>query len=362
MNTELKNALAAANREAQYDACAKRLLGQKCILAHILVNTVEEFYGMNPKDVVDYIEGTPYIGTVPVEPGLTNKEAPVENQAVSVEKTTAEVDAGGQNNLMRTEGVPAFATEKQPRIVGWNTENQELGEGLIRFDIVFYVRRKNGLSQIIVNVEAQKDEPDSYDILNRTVFYGSRLISSQKERDFVKSHYNDIRQVYSIWICMNMPENSINHIHFTDDALLGNYQWKGNLDLLNIVMVGLAKQIPAQEERYTLHRLLGVLLSQKLEADEKLEIMEREYDIPAEEEIREEVNIMCNLSQGIKEEGIAIGESRGEARGMMAGRAKAENRIIHNMYKNGFSVNQIAAVTEKDAKTVEAILLENTYS
>ena len=321
MNTELKSAVTAASREAQYDACVKRLLGQKCILAHILVNTVEEFYGMNPKDVVDYIEGTPYIGTVPVEPGLTNREV-------------------------------------KPRIVGWNTENQELGEGLIRFDIVFYVRRKTGMSQIIVNVEAQKDEPDSYDILNRTVFYGSRLISSQKERDFVKSHYNDIRQVYSIWICMNMPENSINHIHFTDDALLGNYQWKGNLDLLNIVMVGLAKQIPAQEERYTLHRLLGVLLSQKLEADEKLAIMEKEYDIPAEEEIREEVNIMCNLSQGIKEEGIAIGE----ARGMLAGRANAEFRIIHNMRKNGFTINQIAAVTEKDAKTVEAILLENTYS
>lgn len=50
----------------------------------------------------------------------------------------------------------------------------------MRFDIVFYVRMKDGLSQIIINVEAQKDEPQRYGILNRAVFYVSRLISSQK--------------------------------------------------------------------------------------------------------------------------------------------------------------------------------------
>lgn len=72
MNTELKNAVKATDKDAQYDTSAKRLLGQKSILAHILVKTVDEFKGMNPKDVVDCIEGTPHISTVPVEPGLTN--------------------------------------------------------------------------------------------------------------------------------------------------------------------------------------------------------------------------------------------------------------------------------------------------
>ena len=35
----------------------------KSILVHILVKTVDEFKGMNPKDVVDCIEGTPHIST-----------------------------------------------------------------------------------------------------------------------------------------------------------------------------------------------------------------------------------------------------------------------------------------------------------
>ena len=72
MDMEIKNAVNAANTDAQYDEKAKRLLGNKMILAHILVKTVDEFLGMNPKEVASYIEGEPFISAVPVEPGLTN--------------------------------------------------------------------------------------------------------------------------------------------------------------------------------------------------------------------------------------------------------------------------------------------------
>ena len=61
MNTEIKNAIQAADSEAQYDESAKRLLAQKYVLAHILVRTVEEFQGMEIEKVVSLIEGDPYI-------------------------------------------------------------------------------------------------------------------------------------------------------------------------------------------------------------------------------------------------------------------------------------------------------------
>lgn len=314
MNTELKNAVEATDRDAQYDESAKRLLGQKSILAHILVKTVDEFKGMNPRDVVSYIEGTPYISSVPVEPGLTNMV----------------VERDGE------------------RVVGFNSENQERNEGLIRFDIVFYVRMKDGLSQIIINVEAQKSDPEGYDILNRAIFYVSRLISSQKERDFVNSNFDDMKRVYSIWVCMNMDENSMNHIHLTNDQVLGNCEWKGKLDLINIVMIGLAKELPPHDENYELHRLLGALLSKELTIDEKLNIIGTEYDIPMEEDFRKDVSVMCNLSQGIKEDGIEIGKEIGEAIG--------EARIIINMHNNGFTAQQISAATNKDLKEVEKII------
>lgn len=326
MNTALRNSITATGKEAQYDACAKRLLGQKYILSHILIKTVEEFHGMHPEDVVPLIEGEPLIRTVPVEPGLTNA-------------------------VLRKNGT---------RIVGFNTEASELHEGLIRFDIVFYVRMKNGLSQIIINVEAQRSEPARYAILNRAVFYASRLISSQKERDFENSDYDGIRQVYSIWICMNMDTNSMCHIHLTRDDLIGSFPWRGNLDLLNIILIGLIDELPEHDDTYELHRLLGALLSQNLPVEQKLAIIDREYDIPLEHEFRKEVDTMCSLSQGIKEEGIAIGEARGESRGIAIGESRGiamgETKIILTMYRNGLSAEQISTATDKSIEDITSII------
>ena len=72
MNTELKNAVLATDLKAQYDACAKKLLGYKDILARILIEAVEEFWGMSPEEVKPLIEDDIQIGKVPVDPGLTN--------------------------------------------------------------------------------------------------------------------------------------------------------------------------------------------------------------------------------------------------------------------------------------------------
>lgn len=307
MNTEIANAVNAAGDKAQYDTRVKRLLAQKSILAHILVKTIDEFKGMKPEDVVKYIEGEPSISVVPVEPGLAN-----------MEKT----DAAGQ------------------RIVGLNTENAEINEGLVRFDIIFYVRMKNGLSQIIVNIEAQKDEPTEYKILNRAIFYVSRLISSQKERDFVNTNYDDIKQVFSIWICMNMDDNSLSHIHLKKDELLKPCNWKGNLDLLNIVLIGITNGIPEHDEKYEMHRLIGALLSSELKEQEKLDIIEHEYNIPTSQEFREDVRIMCNLSTGIEERATE----------------KTSEKFILNMYKKGYTLDQIADVAETDVDEVEAII------
>ena len=361
LNTELKNSIAATDKEAQYDESAKRLLSQKIILAHILAKTVPEFTSMNPTDIVPLIEGEPYISSVPVDPGLSNIEKPKADEQITNGLSNIKKESNGQ------------------RIIGLNDENIEINEGMIRFDIIFYVRiplksniadkditannstdAENRLSQIIINVEAQKSEPQKYDILNRAIFYVSRMISSQKGRDFENSDYNNIKQVYSIWVCMNMPENSMSHIHLLKDDLIDKHNWHGNLDLLNIIMVGLSNNLPPHDDTYEMHRLLSALLSKDLTVNEKLDIIGNEYDIPVENNLREDVNVMCNLSQGIKEDGIAIGEARGiaigEARGRAEGEATAETKIVLNMHNNGLTPEQIAAFTNKNIDDVKAII------
>ena len=260
LNTEIKNAVNIAGDKAQYDENAKRLLGNKSILAHILTSTVEEFRGMNPADVEGYIEGEPCISSVPIEPGLTN------------------IKQGGK------------------RLAGLNSESVDANEGVVRFDIVFYVRLKDGVSQIIINIEAQKDAPSGYSILNRGIFYACRLISSQKERDFVNTNYDDIKCVYTIWICMNMPENSLDYYQLANRKVLGSRTWEGKQDMINIVLIGLAKDLPMHDEKYELHRLLVALMSKQLTTSEKLNIIEKEYKIQVNDTLRKQFG---NMSRGI---------------------------------------------------------------
>ena len=171
------------------------------------MKTVDEFKGMKPEDVVKYIEGEPSISVVPVEPGLAN-----------MEKT----DATGQ------------------RIVGLNTENAEIKEGLVR--------------------------------------------------------------------------------------------------------IGITNEIPEHDEKYEMHRLIGALLSSELKEQEKLDIIEHEYNIPISQEFREDVRIMCNLSTGIEE------------RATERATEKTSEKFILNMYKKGYTLDQIADVAETGVDEVEAII------
>ena len=239
MDNELIYSADATYQKAQYDASAKRLLGQKIILAHIMIRVVDEFKGMDAETVASLIEGEPYISQVPVEPGLTNKE--------TVDSGTGEW------------------------IVGLNTESSEIDEGKVYFDIIFYVRMRDGLAKMIINLEA----------------------------------------------------------------------------------------------------------SQTMTAEQKLKLIKQEYDIPVDRHsIREEVKIMCNLSEGVEEmgyvkgeaagmiagraEGEKIGEARGKAIGRSEGRleGKSEERadIILKMHKKGYSLEQIMDVTEMSEAEIKAII------
>ena len=139
---------------------------------------------------------------------------------------------------------------------------------------------------------------------------------------------------------MNMDENTMSYVHLANDTLLGSYHWSGKLDLLNIVLIGLSNDLPEHDEKYELHRLLGALLSKELSAEEKLNIIEKEYNIPVESSIRKDVSAMCNLSQGIEEHATAT----------------VNAKVVMNMHKKGYTSEQIAEIVEKSVEEVEAII------
>ena len=63
---------------------------------------------------------------------------------------------------------------------------------------------------------------------------------------------------------------------------------------------------------------------------------------------------MCNLSQGLVEEGIAEGIAKGIAKG--------EAEIIIKMYNKGFAVEEIAETIDKDVEEVKEIIEAKTLS
>ena len=256
--------------EAQYDAEAKLLLAQKPFLANILVRTVKDYMGLNPCDVEKLIEGEPYISTIPVEPGFTNSV----------------------------------------QIKGMNSENKVRNEGVAYFDILFYVRTSDGLSKVIINIEAQKSEPIDYDVEMRGLYYAIREVSSQLDREFDSQNYNDIKKVYSIWICMNEKDNMLEKIYLTKNDIIGISRWKDMYEIVNVVIIRLAKTLDLQTE-HELHRFLGALFLPELSAEEKNYMLENEFDIKMEGDRKELLKSMCNLSQGIKEQGIEQGIEQG---------------------------------------------------
>ena len=208
------------------------------------------------------------------------------------------------------------------------------------------------LANILVNIEAQKDEPSSYYIQNRAVFYACRMVSSQKERDFTGMNFNDIKKVYTIWICMNQKENSLNYLHLTNEKLMGKTAIEKAGDLIHIILLGLAKNLPPYTEKNKLHRLLGALFTNELTADEKISIIESEYNIEAKNELRKDVRKVSGLGESLVE---SAAEEAWE-QGLELGGKQREIKFIISMNEKGYTIEQIADVTEKSREEVEAVL------
>lgn len=300
INKDVLDSIMLDKDSGAYDRAAKRLLAKKIVLAWILKNLVPEFANATIKDIAEKcIEGTPEVAVIPVDPDKTNTA-----------RSALAKDIRGSNN-----------------------ESSSQTEGVITFDVLFraIVPGTGEHIALIINIEAQKDIPTEYPLISRGVYYGCRLISSQKETEFTGQDFGSIKKVYSIWLCMYAPEgkkNCINQYSLTEMHILGNAEEKhSEYDLLNIIMLYLGDE----RTQNRLMRLLHLLFLAPMKAAEKKTILHDEYDIDLTGDMEEEMNTMCNLGEGIAERAMAEGEARGEVIGMEKERLVALKRIIKNM-------------------------------
>ncbi len=281
MNNELSRELSYAKEKVQYDTQCKRVLSQKQILAWILKRTVKEFTDLPVRQIILCIEGLPEISSVPVYAG--------KDKEISAEPET----------VRRT----------NEKISGMPNEDKVPEEGTVYFDIRFRVSVPGGKHvQMIINVEAQKSFYPGYEIVTRGIFYSARMISAQSGVDFSASDYDDIRKVYSIWLCMNAPKrigNAISEYSFGKrDLLPGLPDRPRAYDKISVIVIALNENVPSEDPFIG---MINTLFSVTIPYPVKKKRLEEEYHISMSSGLEKEVDLMCNLSDYVEEQGIQKG-------------------------------------------------------
>lgn len=329
-----------AGKNPEYDAAAKKLLSSKKILAWILKYCVEEFKNSSIADIRDrYIIGIPETASVPVLPDETNAAA-----------------------MMGTD-----------RISGERTEDTTITEGKVTFDVRFRaITPHNELVQLIINIEAQRSRRTSYPLLKRAMYYVSRLISSQYGVDFDKAQYGKIKKVYSIWLCMDAPDEKggITRYRMQEEPEYGNVRTdKEDYDLQQVVMVYVAHARADMENR--LLNLLGELFISEDNAKTKKEALNDHYDIDLNDDEEGLVKTMCNLSVGLYARGQERGEQSGFIKGEQSGFAKGEqsgftkgrmensNEIVMNLLHMHVGMDFIKKATGRSEEDIRKLAEEH---
>jgi len=89
-------------------------------------------------------------------------------------------------------------------------------------------------------------------------------------------------------------------VQYQQENIIGEFKKKTRYDLMSVVMICFNEK-SWQKKISKLHGMLGTVFSEKLSAKEKEQILEEEYGIEAEREVKEGIRSMCNLSAGIEE-------------------------------------------------------------
>ena len=115
-----------------------------------------------------------------------------------------------------------------------------------------------------------------------------------------------------------------------------------NYDLMSIVMIYLGDE--TDKVSSPILKLLNRLLSEKLSAEEKLEMLETEYKISRTEKIEEELTHMCNLSQGV----------------LQRGREQRNIEIAQNGLRNNVPLDTISIMTGLTISELTDMTIEKT--
>ena len=246
-----------------------------------------------------------------------------------------------------------------------NTGNESVDEedGKIIYDIKFPVYYKGKKKEFIINIEAQKSSKKSklgYMLENRITYYMGRMISEQKGTEFSGSSYDDIKSIYSIWICMDTKKTDDSIIEFgmKSNLIYGKIKKIPKISKINGALINVRTRT-AKNRELSKNRLIAMLeeLFSKSEFMEKKKILEEDYGLKMSVELEGRMNEMCNVSDYWEEIALQTGREEGRKEGREEGRKKQAMETALKLKKKGHSLEDIAECVDFDVETVRKWLV-----
>ena len=245
---------------AKVDEKIKALLADKQILARILKYSVEDFKEYDILEIINRIEEVEIL-EVPVDAGLSYK-----------------------------------SKNEFGKISGSNTEDNVPGEGVIYYDIRFNVTKGKKRIKVLINIEVQATTSVSrlgYHIENRMTYYLSRMISAQKEQEFFGSDYDKIKEVISIWICMDARKNedSIIEYQLRPEVKFGENIHPEEISLLKGILIKIRGGKNMTQSKNKLIEMLEYVIADH-SVEEKKNYLKNECGVEMTKELERKVEAM----------------------------------------------------------------------
>lgn len=126
-----------------------------------------------------------------------------------------------------------------------------------------------------------------------------------------------------------------------------------NYDLLQVIMVYIGSNGKKIENR--LLKMLHLLFRKKSDAISKQHQLKDEFDIDLNQKMTGELNIMCNLGEGIFEDGVAEGLSKGLEQGIEQGKIQNSEEIALKMLRKGKKTEEIQEWVDLSSQRIEQL-------
>lgn len=309
--------------KTKLDNYVKNIMAFKPILARIFKETVAECIEMSYDEIERCIEGSIDISVIGLDPGMTNPQ----------------------------------------KIEGGQQEDTVNGEGKITYDIrtVLRIPKESVGVKLLIDVEMQKDDTPGYEIVERAIFYCSRMISAQLSTEFTnkttdKIKYSNIKKVYSIWICTEAPDIRANTIErYTIHREQYPYEIKAGesiprYDLMEAIIVNVSKNHKKDTDSKLLSMLTD-LFNENIDGKSKVKLLKENYGIPTTVKIEREVLEMtmytANIYRKGEEHGIQTGIQQGKRQQLIELAKKGLLSIVDASVEAGMTMAEFEALLKQ---------------